>query len=942
MFRDSQPTDVTQHTKVFHTAHLASSDWYVCGMAQLLSQLLDTLFTIPQNEWPKTAVVFPSRRAGVAFRKLLAANIEKPVFPPAILTLPDWIALETGWRAAEPLDLQFSLYEAYLEMVPDEPLESFLHWAPDVLADFSEVDAYLLDANRVFGYLSQEKAIDLWSPDTGQLGQVATNFLDFYRRLGSLYHRLREKQLEKGTAWQSMMSRQLAEQLQANAHQPGFAHCLFAGFNALNPAEEAVFEQYIRQFGARAFFEADGYYLKEEHEAGLFLLPYLEHPLFKRDLLLNGRLSTGDSRISVVETLGWSAQLQHVHEQISRWMAAGVAPEDCVVVLADEQMLVPLLAALPNNLPTINVTLGYPFTESHAYSWLLVWLDLLERTAENRIHTRYLLPIVRHPMLRGKSAQSIEREMLKSGKMWLSRAEASELLKGLMPFWQEDWFQTYAQPSDWMAAWERMFRELLSEKDGLQHAMGLQAITLLRRLGIQLKQFDELNQWSLFRQLLLQSTKREQVAFLGEPLAGLQIMGLLETRGLAFSHVLVVGLNEGKLPLSSRQDGFITYSLRREFGLPGPREKEAVFAYHFYRLLQHAQETVLLCSNQVDDLGRGEPSRYIAQLELEWPGVAHGNFSRQQLVPSQAETENTSVDIRIEKGPEVLERLEEIINRTISPSALQDLVSCKLKFYFKRVLSVKPPKSPTDALEVNELGTLLHGTLEQLYQPYVGELLSVELLQRLQDQAPVVLRQWVAANYKERDFSSGINVLMLAVCDDYLQRYFEAEKALVAEKELYILEQEKLWEARLAFGPRQIQLGGYVDRVDRLAGTTRIIDYKTGNFEEKEIKLADAADLLLPEKAKALQLLAYVWLYKQQVPTPADWPEAGILSFRKLNSGMNNLKLEGDVSLEDALNWFEQAVAQLLSDLMDTEQPIVQTEDLDQCAKCDFRSICNR
>lgn len=928
--------------KVFHTALQAKCYWYVCDMAQLLSHLLNALHAIPQNEWPQTAVVFPSRRAGVAFRKLLAANIEQPVFPPAILTLPDWLAMETGWRVADQLELQFSLYEAYLELVPEEPLESFLHWAPDVLADFSEVDAYLLDADRVFGYLSQEKAIDLWSPDNGQLGQVATNFLDFYRRLGSLYHRLREKQLEKGTAWQSMISRQLAEQLQANAHQPGFAHCLFAGFNALNPAEEAVFEQYIRQFGARAFFEADSYYLKEEHEAGLFLLPYLDHPLFKRDLLLNGKLSEGSSRIGVVETLGWSAQLQYAHEQISSWMAAGVAPEDCVVVLADEQMLVPLLAALPTDLPAINVTLGYPFTESHAYSWLLVWLDLLERTAENRLHTRYLLPIVRHPLLRSKTAQNAEKDLLKSGKMWLIWPEASDLLKEIMPFWKEDWLQVHALPTDWLGTWEHLFRELLSEKDGLQHAMGLQAITLLRRLGIQLKQFSELNQWSLFRQLLLQTTKREQVAFLGEPLAGLQIMGLLETRGLAFSHVLMVGLNEGKLPLSSRQDGFITYSLRREFGLPGPREKEAVFAYHFYRLLQHAQETVLLCSNQVDDLGRGEPSRYIAQLQMEWPGVDNGNFSRRQLVPAGAENENTTVDISIAKGPEVLTRLEEITQRVISPSALQDLVSCKLKFYFKRILSLKPPQSPTDALEVNELGTLLHGTLEQLYKPHVGEILHAHLLHRLQTQAPAALREWVKANFGERDFSSGLNVLMMAVCDDYLQRYFEAEKALVEDRELYIVEQEKQWEANLSIGNRTIKLGGFVDRVDRLAGTTRIIDYKTGNFEEKEIKLGAVEDLLLPEKAKALQLLAYVWLYKQQKPAPTDWPEAGILSFRKLNSGMNNLKLEGDVSLAVALAWFEQAVTELMGDLLDPAKPIVQTDDLNHCGKCDFRSICNR
>lgn len=910
-------------------------------MATLLPSLLKALLSIPENEWHQTALVFPSRRAGVAFRKLLAQEVQKPVFSPAILTLPDWLSAEIGWRLAEPLELQFALYEAYRELEPAETLESFLHWAPEVLADFSEVDAYLLDADRVFGYLSQEKAIDLWSPESGQLGQAASNFLEFYRRLGSLYHRLREKQLEKGTAWQSMMARTLGEQLAQNAHHPKYKHYHFVGFNALNKAEEQIITQCIKQFGARAWFEADTYYLRDEHEAGLFLRPYADHEVLQRDLLLNGHLATGNSKISVVESLGWSAQLQQASAQISQWLSAGVPAENCVVVLADEQMLVPLLSALPADLPACNVTLGYPFAESHAYSWLLLWIDLLEKLGQNKLHLRQVLPLLRHPLLRSKKVGTAENQLLQSGQMWLSLAQFSDILKRLIEKWDVSWLNPDATPSLWLSAWEQLFRELISEEDHLQHAMGLQAITLLRRLGMQLQRFTELNEWSLFRQLFQQTAKREQVAFLGEPLAGLQVMGLLETRALAFSHVVVVGLNEGKLPLSSRQDGFITYSLRREFGLPGPREKEAVFAYHFYRLLQHANETLLLCSNQLDDMGKGEPSRYIAQLALEWPGVARGHFSRRQLVPQQKQSEAHSNDIHIQKDESLLLRLQESIQKTISPSALQDLTACSLKYYFKRILGLKSVQNLADTLEANELGSLLHGTLEQLYAPHVGEVLNEKLLLRMQQAAPATLRAWVAAHFKDRDFDQGLNVLLMAVCDDYLQRFFEAEIASLAEGDLAIVAQETRWEGALAWGDRQLTIGGIVDRVDRFAGTTRIIDYKTGYFEDKEITLQAPEDLLMPEKAKALQLLAYVWLYRQQADSAADWPEAGILSFRKLNDGFNSLKIKG-IDLEQALGWFEEAVVQLVEQLLDPDREITQTDDLKQCAKCDFRAICNR
>jgi ATP-dependent helicase/nuclease subunit B len=916
-------------------------------MAQLFDHLLEKLNTIPKDQWHKTAIIFPGRRAGVIFRKKIALQLQKPAFSPAILSLTDLVSRETKMRLIDPIQLQFELYEAFLEFDPDETFESFLKWGPAVLRDFAEVDGYLLDADQVFGYLSREKAIDLWNPGATELGPSAQAYLLFFSQLGNLYHQLKAKIESKSVGWATQLTRQLAEAVTQGSHPHQFEHYLFAGFNALNAAETSLIKSLMAQGKAQVLFEADAFYMQGAHEAGHFMRKLAADPAFNDCLLLNGRLQQGDTEIRVIETTGQAAQIQLAAEQLEHWHTAGIPPEDCVLVLADERMLIPLLSALPACFESPNITLGYPFEDGHAYALLMAHIQLLSQSPEKNGQSQYyqydLLRFLQNPLFNHPNSNQAVQKLRASGQIKFEAAQLQTLLREHAQLDVDWWTMGKATPAQWMPLWQVLFSQLANSTqiDDLQQGMCLQMLTLLRRLSGKLHQFPTLNHWPLFQQLIQQLAKNEQVAFLGEPYAGLQIMGVLETRALHFKRVMVLGLNEGMLPALSRQDGYITLSLRQAFQLPGPREKEAVFAYHFYRLLQHADQSWLLCNGNTDDFGQGEPSRYIQQLAFEWPGVQKGNFHYEYLKTPALSGIPITPPIVIEKTDERFELIKEKLALSISPSALIQLISCELKFYFSRILGLRAQADLQEDVEARELGDLLHKTLELLYQPYLNQKLHPQDVQAMEQRVVETLEQVIKTHFNDRQFDNGLNLLVYQIAINYLTRFLANEKETCKQHHLEILGLEAPLSATLQGPAGNFQIKGIADRIDRLDGELRIIDYKTGDFKPSEVKIETVeTDLLDPKKGKAFQLLAYAWMYKQAHPQLGHIASA-ILSFRKMKD-VGQLITPETLDDQQLFQAFETQVGQLFERFLQRDLPIVQTTDLEQCKKCDFNQICHR
>jgi ATP-dependent helicase/nuclease subunit B len=916
-------------------------------MPNLIDQVCDIILQIPEEEIHRTAVIFPGRRAGTVLRRQLARRLDKPIFTPAILSLPDLLEIETNSKISDPIQLSFDLYSAYLALQPQESFESYLKWGPAVLRDFSEIDAYLLDANQVFGYLSQEKAIDLWEPDKGYLGESAQQFLDFFRQLGNLYEGLKEKCDEHAEGWQSLLCRRWCNQLNTSHPASHYNQYVFAGFNALNPAEQQAIKALIRMGKARLLLDADAYYTEGEHEAGLFLRKLAKDPFLGKDITYNGKLLATDTYIKTIACPGQTAQVQQASEIVHEWLEAGIAPEDCVIVLGDENLLIPLLSALPPACKELNITMGYPLLRSHAFALVQSHIQLIEQLrsidSQPSYYTHQLIQLLLNPLFNADMSQKAVVELQNTGRIRISIHHFPENLKKHTAF---ALLNNPGDPNQCLALWQSCLLKLAEShpSDELQSGMCLQMVQILRQITHRLHEFPELNRWSVFKPFFRQQLQSAQLAFLGEPYQGLQIMGLLETRALAYPYIMVLGMNEGRLPANSRQDGFITYSLRQEFGLPGAREKEAVYAYHFYRLLQHAQKSWLLCSSNTDDMGQGEVSRYIKQLSMEWPGRLDGRLIEKHLRIPDIHTDSTSGSIVITKTKEVLQQLHKALERPLSPSALIQWQSCKLKFYFSRVLGLRQQTELQDELDARELGDILHKTLEYLYTPYLNRRLTAADCDKMEQEAAEKLKTAISECYPHRNFESGLNLIIKQIAADYLTRFLNSEKKLCSENQLEIigLEAELSTEIKGPNGP--VVIRGIADRIERLNGRLRVADYKTGMFKPAEVKLQELPeDFANPNKSKAFQLLCYAWLYQRSTQKPIDELDSRIISFRKLNSPEEGfLEITGGVLNADLLQQFEEHLSRQVAEILNPNQAFDQTADIKTCEACDFQKICNR
>jgi len=919
-----------------------------------LHEIARELYATHGKEMHRVAVVFPSRRAAVFFRKALQEVLPGPAFAPRTLTLNDFVYEKSGLQPADPVRLLFVLYQVYQELMPehDEGFARFSSWGSSLLRDFAEVDNYLLDGDAVFHFLNQEKAIELWQPDRGELSEFEQDYLNFYRSLGNLYHGFREKLLDQGKVYPALAARLLTENWATTPPQPEEEQIWFCGFNALNTAEITLIKQLKQQKKAQIRWDSDRFYLEhDQHEAGLFLRRLLEYPDLASNHIAPDKFNSPKT-IQLVQAAGQLAQVKAASEQLIAWQKEDPNLINTVLVLADESLLVPMLNSLPPHLQ-LNVTMGYPAKLGQANTLVALLLRLMQNRQLSETgpvyYHRDLLPLLALPLLRNVQFAQFNREMIESRRVRIPYTLLETALMDL-PNLQLLLKDADLTPLQFPAAVIPLLEKLADKKgiDFLQQQICLQLITLLRRMETLLLEEEIVIDWKLLRQLWHQLASAETLDFLGEPLEGLQLMGLLETRALDFKRVLVVGVNEGALPGKASQQSFITSTLRFNFQLPGTREKEAVFAYHFYRLLQGAENIVLTYNGVQDDFGGGEPSRYIQQLRFELAKNPNIKLSEVRVSPAFRAEKLLAPTISIARTADLQAKVEARLARSLSPSAMSQYVECKLKFYFGQIEGLREEDEIAEQLDFQSIGTVLHRTLELLYLPYLNQPLQNAHIEAMRSSLDEHFETALIESMRNAPTNTGLNLLIREVCRDYLERFLKQEKALIEKISsdgltLEILASELKMEHKFVLNGLEVGIKGVADRVDRLQDQLRITDYKTGKFEKDEISIEELhVDLRNPKKVKALQLLTYAWLYWKNNSEIAN-VVSGIWSFRKMNTGLATANINGQEVLDAALlTDFGQFVENLLTEIADPNTIFGQTADEKLCEKCNFRQICQR
>lgn len=930
------------------------------------------------DETEHLCIVLPNRRAGLFLRSMIGKKLNKPVWSPTIFSIEDFIVKLSGHQLADNVSLMFRLYKAYKECEGAEAqtLDEFLNWGQSILGDFNEVDMHLADADKLFSHLKGLKEMEAWNPETGHVKQ---KYLEFYFSLGKLYKIFTEQLLAESTAYYGLACRIVNENPAERCKANKFNKVIFAGFNAFSVSEERIAEKLVHAGLAETLWDTDTYYLNDiDQEAGSFIRKYIgKEKLFKKDKFnwIENQLSSDEKNITIIGVAKDVGQAKTAGDILQKAAKEGINFSETALVLADENLLFPMLHSLPDEVK-VNVTMGFPL-RNHPLTGLFQTVFSMQETEEKLggkgFYFRDVLHLFNQPYFIALTAdnrrwvkdredyiRANNRVFIRFGDVAKNSGNSMLLVETLFNSWQGSPVRAL---HDLLRLCELLKNIFLKDKE--RNATDAEFLFSLQKILTQLQTWileegNEVKEIKTLALLFKRLVSGASLPFYGEPLTGLQIMGMLETRTLDFENVILLSASEGFLPAGSRAHSFIPFEIKREYGIPVTGDKDSIFAYHFYRLLQRAKNIHILYNTEPGDLGGGEKSRFIRQLQSELPRKNPSAKITELLMTLPPSTKVADDSIVVEKNEPIMQRLLQMAEKGFSPSALNTYKNCKLQFYFQNVEKLRENEEVEETLEADTFGTLIHAVLEELYKPLEGKEITSADIKAMQPRVAELTQKAFANVYKSEETAAGKNLISLKIAQRYVERFLQQELDFVGTRHTVSLikTEQKLVGTHHGVSlpdgmslPNGVSLRGTADRIDMVNGIIRVIDYKTGKAAAKEITIKDFADLAFsPDLNKAFQLFFYAWLYSKSEEGQgmvSKGIQAGIISFKDLSAGVKALKLDtGDLKTDlldkNSFALFENALHILLTDVFSPQAAFTQTDDLKICSYCSFAGICRR
>lgn len=856
-------------------------------------------------------IILPNKRARIFLIEAIRKQLNATLFAPEIISIEDFVQDVAGVRSLDAIELLFELYNVYVSITAPEKrqnFETFANWGKTLLQDFNEIDRYLLDPNKIFSYLKDIEDIKHWAVDAERQTPMIKNYLEFWEQMPLYYQALYERLLKRGAGYQGLIYREAVNNISHFSEALKKEQLVFAGFNALNKAEETIFQHLMATGQAKVYWDIDRVFLNDPyHDAGLFVRRFRQEWKQYRqgfEWIVDDYSKPKNIKIiGTPKTVGQAKIAGHIIGQIQE---SGQSLDRTALVLGEENLLVPMLYSLPVNVGSLNITMGYSSRNNPAQI-LISKLFRMHTNALNRsekhytLYYREMLDVLNHPLVApfagaGKLVETINRNNI----TFISHSRLSGLLPEASEFFSllfERWDDGAAAVLQRLSAILLMLKEFLgndSEEDKVAKAFLYSVFKMVNKLINYQQEHPELQGLQVLHSIYKQVIELAEVSFEGEPLSGLQIMGVLESRVLDFDNVIITSMNEGKFPAGKSQNSFIPYDVKRELGLPTYKEKDAIYAYHFYHLLLRAKNVYLLYNTESEGLDAGERSRFLTQIEIEHQ-PAH---ILESIIYNAHLPEKAYLPMVVPKSEKVMERLEEIARgKGFSPSALTGYIRNPIQFYYQRVLRIREVDEVEESIALNTLGTIIHGALEQLYLPFLNKYLSIHDIDAMAALADdEVLRQFTAV-YKEGEIKKGRNLLAFEVAKRNVHNFLKQEKQQLKNGDAFkVLALEHQFERVLEDDrlPYPVKISGNIDRVEERNGRIRITDYKTGKVEKSNLVLK-AWDGLTSEikNDKIIQLLTYIFMY-QPFAEGRDM-EAGIISFKNMKSGFMNFSFKDGV-----------------------------------------------
>lgn len=962
-------------------------------MKPFLYQVATLFYQQYGAEIHRLAFVFPNRRAGLFFQKYLSEISERPLFSPSILTINDLFMQLSGKHPADKIQMLFRLYELYKQRSgSSESFDEFIYWGEMLLNDFDDIDKYMVDARMLFRNVSDLKSLDddfnYLSPEQVQAirsfwssfypkGDSPNQqyFLELWEILYDLYAGLRTSLAKDGCGYDGMIFREVVEQLEKEPMSDfPFDQVVFVGLNALSVSEERLLLALQKKGVADFYWDYVGPWVTDpDNKASFFLGRNLRLFPSRMQLPATEPVQAEIRVMGVPSAIGQAKQVYPILQALAdEQQLTDESALRTAIVLPDEHLLVPVLNAIPEAIQHINVTMGYPLAGTPVAA-LMEYILTLQKNIRyiDRVPVFYfrdVLPILNHQYVMAAAPEEVSqlvKDMTAGNRIYVHAADLNrhELLSILFtPVQNTEELSDYLihvlealnaclrnnrpNPDD-----EEMISNSTQTTADIEQEFIFHYFATVNRMKEVMREAKIEMRLDTYFRLLKRMTDLITIPFEGEPLSGLQVMGVLETRALDFDRLIILSMNEGIFPLKKAANSFIPYNLRRGFGLPTYEHQDSVWAYHFYRLIRRAKQVTLLYDTRTTGLQTGEVSRFVHQLRYHYQYPLIDELVVYDVASSAVPP------ISVQKTAEVEKLLSDFLSggpRALSASAINTYLDCPLKFYFSVLEQIQEEDEITETVERDVFGSILHKVMEDLYAPFKGKLVTADLLKLLRKDQPL-LTGTIARAFAELFFKSpvvrpleGENFLTGEMIRKYAEKILEQDARFTP---FHYIESEKKVRATIALSDKRVvQLKGFIDRVDSLDRVLRIVDYKTGSGKLEFESVEGLFDKEAKDRPKAvMQVFLYAWMY-QQLPEYTGMPIQPAIYYlrtlfqRSFNPVVEQKKGRGKAdkvnSFQDFASDFEGKLRQCLDEIFNLDIPFTQTETGKACAYCSFRGLC--
>ncbi len=899
-------------------------------MTPFLDKIAARLIDKFSYDMSSVAVVLPSKRAKVFLKHYISKKINRPIFLPELFSIEEFVEKISNLEVLDNISLQFRLYKTYLKNPPKkvDSFDDFLKWSSTLLYDFNEIDKSLVDASSIYTNLSDIKKLESWSIDNwsfsnSDLTVMQNDYINFYEGILKWYNDFSSSLLSENLAYQGLAYKQAANSIQSMDKE--WSRIWFVGLNALTKSEQVILDFLKNKNIARVFWDADKYYYENEmHEAGSFLR---EQRSKWSEIDFDGvgnYFKSKKNSFNIISCPRNISQAKVASEILSSLEEIDVNESNTALVLSDESLLYPVLHNLPSSISMINVTMGNPLKGSSLFSFFEVLFDIHLNALKYKhdgFHIRDIKRLIQHAyfnlLVNSEAIESFNNYTNERNIVFINKIAIDNIFKNQL---LTDIFQNDQNPKDFVLLLVNIIEEIrphvLSDKASVESeifATFYRSLNIINNLLDQ-SQFDfELKTLHVIMQQLV---AKESIPFKGEPLKGLQIMGILESRTLDFDNVIMLSVNEGKLPTGKSVNSFIPYDLKKYFKLPTYSERDAVFAYHFYRLLQRAKNVSLIYNSETDDFGNGEKSRFITQLLAEYDGKIN------EYVYDRILDNKIQINQHIIKNDGLKEQIKLWAKKGVSPSALNLYNNCSLHFYYHYLADIKINDELTEHSDERTIGNAIHNTLDDVYP--LGKL-NKDFIKKNKDKIINNLILNFEKLMPEGSVISGKNYLNLEIAKKLINNFLKFEekqlkKASSNNKDLNILAKEDTLDYKIECDGIDFNLIGTIDRIDHVGDEIRIIDYKTGKVDPMDLVFYEYEELINGSKPKALQLMMYAYLYyKNAVHSTNKKITVANISFKNIQTELIYLSRAESrkksyplIINEDVINIFEKIIIKVL------------------------------